>query len=159
MCDEEAVKRRMPAVGHIIIDDSAQQKTPRGGPLAVLLIEDSPLIRGSLTEAIEALGPWRVTAFADAPQEAIALLSSQPFDAVIVDLQLKRGSGIDVLAWLKESETSRLADDAFIVVLTNHALPAYRERCLQYGVRHFFDKSLEFDRVLDALEEYARERV
>jgi DNA-binding NarL/FixJ family response regulator len=43
-------------------------------------------------------------------------------------------------------------------VLTNHALPAYRERCLQYGVRHFFDKSLEFDRVLDALHRYARAR-
>ncbi|WP_404980408.1 response regulator [Caballeronia sp. LZ019] len=146
-------------MGHIIIDDSAEQHRPRGGPLAVLLIEDSPLIRRSLTEAIEALGPWRVTAFADAPQEAIALLSSQAFDVVIVDLQLKRGSGIDVLAWLKEANASRLANDAFVVVLTNHALPAYRERCLQYDVRHFFDKSLEFDRVLDALEEWGRERV
>ncbi len=41
-------------------------------------------------------------------------------------------------------------------MLTNHALPTYRERCLQYGVRHFFDKSLEFDRVLDALDDHAR---
>nr|WP_284502897.1 response regulator [Caballeronia sp. AZ10_KS36] len=150
----------MPAVGdHIITDDSKGRHEPRGGPLAVLLIEDSPLIRRSLTEAIEALGPWRVTAFADAPDEAIALLSSQRFDAVIVDLQLKRGSGIDVLAWLKNADRSRVAEGAFVVVLTNHALPAYRERCLQYGARHFFDKSLEFDRVLDALWEYARERV
>lgn len=146
-------------MGHITIDDSAEQHRPRGTPLAVLLIEDSPLIRRSLTEAIDALGPWRVTAFADAPDEAIALLSSQPFDAVIVDLQLKRGSGIDVLAWLKGAQARSVAKGAFVVVLTNHALPAYRERCLQYGVRHFFDKSLEFDRVLDAMEEYARERV
>ncbi|WP_250450989.1 response regulator [Caballeronia sp. ATUFL_M2_KS44] len=146
-------------MGHITIDDSAEQHRPRGAPLAVLLIEDSPLIRRSLTEAIDALGPWRVTAFADAPDEAIALLSSQPFDAVIVDLQLKRGSGIDVLAWLKSGQARGVAKGAFVVVLTNHALPAYRERCLQYGVRHFFDKSLEFDRVLDAMEEFARERV
>jgi len=144
---------------HIITDDSTTKHEPRGAPLAVLLIEDSLLIRRSLTEAIEALGPWRVTACADAPDEAIALLSSQRFDAVIVDLQLKRGSGIDVLAWLKNADKSGVAEAAFVVVLANHALPAYRERCLQYGVRQFFDKSLEFDRVLDALHEYARERV
>ncbi|SAK66291.1 response regulator receiver protein [Caballeronia fortuita] len=139
---------------HNVTDD--RKSAPRAS-LAVLLIEDSPLIRRSLTEAIEALGPWRVSAFADAPEEAIALLSSQSFDAVIVDLQLKRGSGIDVLAWLKECGAAR-SPGAFVAVLTNHALPTYRERCLQYGVRHFFDKSLEFDRVLDALHDYARER-
>ena len=139
---------------HIITDDREGRAGAPRTPLAVLLIEDSPLIRRSLTEAIEALRSWRVTAFADTPDDAIALLSSQAFDAVIVDLQLKRGSGIDVLAWLQASGAARTRD-AFVAVLTNHALPAYRERCLQYGVRHFFDKSLEFDRVLDALHDYA----
>jgi DNA-binding NarL/FixJ family response regulator len=140
---------------HIITDDGARRDRTRGAPLAVLLIEDSPLIRRSLTEAIDALGSWRVTAVADAPADAIALLSRRAFDAVIVDLQLKHGSGIDVLAWLKETGA---AHGAFVAVLTNHALPAYRERCQQFGVRHFFDKSLEFDRVLDAMCLYARDR-
>ena len=124
-------------------------------PLSVLLIEDSPLIRRSLVEAIDASGELRVTAWADTPETAIALLASQKFGAVIVDLQLKRGSGIEVLAYLQRTG---MTESAFAAVLTNHALPAYRERCLQYGVRHFFDKSLEFDRVLDALHHYARER-
>jgi DNA-binding NarL/FixJ family response regulator len=140
---------------HITTDDGASPGRARRTPLAVLLIEDSPLIRRSLAEAIDALGPWRVTAFADAPDEAIALLSAQRFDAVIVDLQLRSGSGIDVLAWLRDTGG---APEAFVAVLTNHALPTYRERCLQYGVSHFFDKSLEFDRVLDAMIGYARER-
>jgi DNA-binding NarL/FixJ family response regulator len=51
-----------------------------------------------------------------------------------------------------------LIDRVFAAVLTNHALPAYRERCEQYGVRHFYDKSFEFDRVIDALHEYASAR-
>jgi DNA-binding NarL/FixJ family response regulator len=137
---------------HIITDDAASRRAP----LAVLLIEDSPLIRRSLAEAIDALGSFRVTAFADAPDEAIASLAAQDFDAVIVDLQLRQGSGIDVLAWLQETGRARRA---FVAVLTNHALPTYRERCLQFGVRHFFDKSLEFDLVLDAMIDFARERV
>lgn len=127
----------------------------RERPLSVLLIEDSPLIRRSLVEAIDASGELRVMAWADTPESAIALLASQRFDAVIVDLQLKRGSGVEVLAYLQRTG---MTESTFAAVLTNHALPAYRERCLQYGVRHFFDKSLEFDRVLDALHHYARER-
>jgi DNA-binding NarL/FixJ family response regulator len=122
-------------------------------PLRVLLIEDSPLIRRSLAEAIDASGELCVTAYADCPQDAIALLSTQDFDAVIVDLQLKRGSGIEVLAWLQQAGAG---GRTFAAVLTNHALPAYRERCLQYGVQHFFDKSLEFERVIEALHDYAR---
>ncbi|WP_418939706.1 response regulator [Paraburkholderia bryophila] len=124
-------------------------------PLRVLLIEDSPLIRRSLVEAIDASGLLRVCAYADSADQAIALLSDEAFDAVIVDLQLKQGSGVPVLAYLQREG---LIDTVFAAVLTNHALPAYRERCEQYGVRHFYDKSFEFDRVIDALHEYAYAR-
>ena len=121
-------------------------------PLRVLLIEDSPLIRRSLVEAIDASGLLRVAAYADSADQAIALLSDEAFDAVIVDLQLKQGSGVPVLAFLQREG---LIDSVFAAVLTNHALPAYRARCEQYGVRHFYDKSFEFDRVIDALHAYA----
>ncbi|WP_425312946.1 response regulator [Paraburkholderia aspalathi] len=121
-------------------------------PLRVLLIEDSPLIRRSLVEAIDASGLLQVAAYADSADQAIALLSDEAFDAVIVDLQLKQGSGVPVLAYLQREG---MVESIFAAVLTNHALPAYRERCEQYGVRHFYDKSFEFDRVIDALHEYA----
>lgn len=127
----------------------------RAAPLRVLLIEDSPLIRRSLVEAIDASGAFQVAAWADTADAAIALLGDEQFDAVIVDLQLKHGSGVPVLARLQRDG---LIDTTFAAVLTNHALPAYRARCAQYGVRHFYDKSFEFDRVIDALHDYARAR-
>ncbi len=46
-------------------------------PLRVLLIEDSPLIRRSLVEAIDASGLLQVAAYADSSDEAIALLSDE----------------------------------------------------------------------------------
>jgi DNA-binding NarL/FixJ family response regulator len=121
-------------------------------PLRVLLIEDSALIRRSLTEAIDASERLRVSAWADTADEALRCLRETPFDAVIVDLQLRRGSGMQVLAHLKQAG---LTERMLAMVLTNHALPVYRVRCQQYGVRHFFDKSLEFDRVIEALDQYA----
>jgi DNA-binding NarL/FixJ family response regulator len=120
--------------------------------LNVLLIEDSPLIRRSLTEAIDATGSARVRAFADSAAAAVQVLDDQPFDAVIVDLQLREGSGIEVLAHLQRR---KMLDSTLAVVLTNQALPTYRQRCKQYGAHHFFDKSLEFERVIEVLEELA----
>lgn len=135
--------------------ESNSHHTAGRAPLRVLLIEDSALIRRSVAEAIDASGELQVAAYADSSDEAIALLSAEPFDAVIVDLQLKHGSGVPVLAYLQREG---LIEKTFAAVLTNHALPAYRERCLQYGVRHFYDKSFEFDRVIDALHDYAQTR-
>ena len=120
--------------------------------LNVLLIEDSPLIRRGLIEAIDATGSARVGAFADSAAAAVRVLDEQPFDAVIVDLQLREGSGIEVLAHLQRR---KMLDSTLAVVLTNHALPTYRQRCAQYGAHHFFDKSLEFDRVIEVLEQLA----
>ncbi|HEY3596518.1 MAG TPA: response regulator [Paraburkholderia sp.] len=136
-------------------DSAPAQNEPRRMPLRVLLIEDSPLIRRSIVEAIDASGVLHVAAHADSADEAIALLSGERFDAVIVDLQLKRGSSVPVLAFMQREG---LIESMFAAVLTNHALPAYRERCLQYGVRHFYDKSFEFDHAIDALHEYAQTR-
>src|SRR5260370_38850032 len=84
-------------------------------PLRVLLIEDSPLIRRSLVEAIDASGLLQVAAYADSADQAIALLSDEAFDAVIVDLQLKQGSGVPVLAYLQREG---MVESIFAAVLT-----------------------------------------
>ena len=125
---------------------------PADTSITILLIEDSALIRRSLTEALSATGAVRVGAFADTAAAAFEALDEQRFDAVIVDLQLREGSGIDVLAYLQRR---RLLDSILAIVVTNHVLPTYRERCAAYGAHHFFDKSLEFDRVIDVLEAFA----
>jgi DNA-binding NarL/FixJ family response regulator len=120
--------------------------------LNVLLIEDSPLIQRSLTEAIDATGSARVRAVADTAADAVRVLDDQPFDAVIVDIQLREGSGIEVLAHLQRR---KMLASTLAVVLTNQALPTFRQRCEQYGAHHFFDKSFEFDRVIEVLEALA----
>src|ERR1700709_2850950 len=89
----------MPAVGQQTIADETGLAQKR--PLSVLLIEDSPLIRRSLVEAIDASGHLQLAAWAGTPEDAIALLASAAFDAVIVDLKPKSGSGLDVLCYLQ----------------------------------------------------------
>jgi DNA-binding NarL/FixJ family response regulator len=47
---------------------------------------------------------------------------------------------------------------AKVIVLTNYAIPQYRDRSLALGADYFFDKSREYDRVRNVLEELAGAR-
>ena len=72
---------------------------------------------------------------------------------MIIDLHLRSGTGFDLLSRLKgASALSGLKK----VVLTNFATPAFRQRCASLGADYFFDKSLEFDRAINVLDDLAR---
>jgi DNA-binding NarL/FixJ family response regulator len=116
-------------------------------PSRVLVVEDSPLIRERLIDLIQSYPGVRVTAEADAENTALAALQEQTFDAAVVDLQLRQGSGFGVLRALRQ-----LSPQPLTIVLTNSAMRAVRDRCLALGAHYFFDKSNEFDRVAEALE-------
>ena len=124
-------------------------------PLRVLLIEDSPLIRERLFESLVDPGRIEIVGEADTEQAAVALLSSAPWDVLVLDLQLKHGTGLGVL----RSLISQRAPEAKVIVLTNYAFPQYRAKSLALGADFFFDKSREYHRVREVLEGIAEKRM
>lgn len=116
-------------------------------PLRVLVIEDSPLIRERLLDLIASCDGIEVVAEAETEAQALATLERDRFDAVVVDLQLREGSGFGVLQALRQR-----AERPLTLVLTNTSTRPIRQRCLALGAHHFFDKSNEFDQVATALE-------
>jgi len=81
----------------------------------------------------------------DGPK-AIAGLPSRPTDALILDLQLPSGSGLQVLRAVRE----RLPHMR-VIVMTNFAAEPYRKAAMAAGAEIFLDKSAEFGRVRDIL--------
>ncbi len=67
-------------------------------------------------------------------------------DAVVLDIQMPKGSGIEVLQKIKIGEPSPT-----VIMLTNYPYPQYRKRCMDAGADFFFDKSAEFDEAIKAL--------
>jgi DNA-binding NarL/FixJ family response regulator len=61
------------------------------------------------------------------------------------------GSGIDALKYIKRS-----APQTEVIMLTNHANPFYQRACIRAGARYFFDKSTEFKRVSEVLNQMVR---
>jgi DNA-binding NarL/FixJ family response regulator len=67
----------------------------------VFVIEDHPLMRRSIVEAIERESDLSVCGQAEDAQEAFpAIISSQP-DIVLTDIQLKSSSGLDLIKSLR----------------------------------------------------------
>ncbi len=114
--------------------------------LRIYLVEDNIVIRDNLSEALEELSGARVVGSARTEAEASQWLKTHTagWDLLVVDLFLLQGNGLGILQMCKERSLRQK-----VVVLSNYATPAMRERCLLLGADAVFDKSNE-------LEEFAR---
>ncbi len=113
-------------------------------PLKAFIVEDSPVIRENLIAALEELAPVQVVGTAeDEPSAASWLAGGHDCDLVIIDIFLKRGSGLGVLR-----AASDLKRPLSLVVLSNYATPDMRRKCLELGASRVFDKSNEIDALI-----------
>jgi two-component system, OmpR family, response regulator len=109
------------------------------------LIEDNAIIRENLTSTLQELSDVKMLAYADTELEGIKLAqSSRDWNLIIVDLFLREGSGMEIVAALAKRKP-----DQKVVVLTNYATPEIRRRCLGLGANAVFDKSTELDGLID----------
>ena len=126
--------------------------------LRVLVVEDSPILRNRIVDDISALGRFNVVGWAESQNDAIEAVATLKPDVVVTDLQLKEGSGVEVIRQVREKRPS---PPPSIVVLTNYATPEYKQRCFDFGANGFFDKTSEYDeflkRLWDAAPELPRE--
>ena len=131
--------------------DSVRRNGMPGKPLRILLVEDSPLLRGRLESMLSQYPAFKVTGVAAAESEAIDKLDTIAYDAIVVDVELRPGSGIGVIRAARARNPD--GDDAHvsIIVLTNYDLPTVRERCMSAGTDHFLDKMREIDQLMPIL--------
>jgi len=133
-------------------DGTLRRNGAPGKPLRILLVEDSPLLRGRLENMLAQHSAFKVTGLAAAEVEAVEKLSSVPYDVIVVDVELRPGSGIGVIREARaRNKDSEHGAHVWIVVLTNYDLPTVRERCIQAGADHFLDKMREIDQLIPIL--------
>ena len=112
--------------------------------LNAFIVEDSPVIRENLIAALEELAPVKVVGTAEDEPTAMSWLGGdRKCDLVIIDIFLKRGSGLGVLR-----AASELHKPMSLVVLSNYATPDMRRKCLELGASRVFDKSNEIDALI-----------
>jgi DNA-binding NarL/FixJ family response regulator len=128
-------------------DSGDMQKT--ASPTRVFLADDSALSRRRVAEMLTAQG-MVVVGQADTAESAVSgILASQP-DVVVLDVQFKKGTGMQVLKAVFNSTR-----DIPFIMLSNHTEAAYRARYLAAGAACFLDKHAEFYQLCDAVARIA----
>ena len=104
------------------------------------------------TQRLEVDPRFTVVGYAETADAAIAALANYLPDVLVTDLHLTQGTGYDVLSHLL-----RIPVPAALkrVVLSNYASAAHRRRAQELGASDFFDKSFEFNEMIDELRTWA----
>ncbi len=115
----------------------------------IFLVEDSPIIRESLLEVLSSADDGRqVIGTAETEEDAFKAIATTHADVAIIDINLREGSGIGLLARLSQ------LDDAppTRIVYTNHYSRRVADRCSELGATHVLSKAGNLSELLEVLE-------
>ncbi|HEV8107334.1 MAG TPA: response regulator [Burkholderiales bacterium] len=118
--------------------------------MQVFLVEDSATIRERVAAMLEAVPNAELAGHAADADGAIREILAGAPDVVLLDISLAGGSGFDVLRAVRPQ-----APQIDFYVLSNVSAYPYRQLADTLGVRGFFDKSTEFERVRELIAERA----
>ncbi len=122
---------------------------PARRPLRILVAEDSPVNQRVILELLRRRG--HAAALAANGKEAVEQAARQPFDLVLMDVQMPEMDGLEATALIRRKELSggrRLP----IIAMTAHAMKGDRERCLAAGMDGYVSKPIEAAELFRVLE-------
>jgi CheY-like chemotaxis protein len=120
--------------------------------IRILLVEDFAPLRTRLAELLNIPGEMSVTATAATELEARDQIEATDFDILVVDVQLREGTGLGAVRDARKRWITAIP--SLIIMLTNHALPVVRQRCLAAGADHFLDKIRQFDQLVPLIAKW-----
>ena len=111
----------------------------------ILLVEDEPGLREVLTLALEGAG--FVCEAVPGLAEGRRALSEATYDGVLSDLKLKDGSGIELLAWMKDQGFTTP-----VVIMTAYATTETTVEALNQGAVDFITKPFKHEDLIATLK-------
>lgn len=115
-------------------------------PRRVLVVDDEPLIRWSVTETLANL-ELDVEQAADAASALRAILDSvDPFDVIVLDLRLPDMTDLSLMATIRQ-----LVPGASIVLMTAFGTDDVVERAVGLGACSVLNKPFELGKLVDAV--------
>ncbi len=120
-------------------------------PLRILLAEDNATNQKLALRLLERMG-YRADIAANG-LEALAALERQPYDAVLMDVQMPELDGIEATRQIHQRWGD--APHPYIIAMTANAMEGDRELCLSAGMDDYISKPIRVDSIMGALERAA----
>jgi CheY-like chemotaxis protein len=116
-------------------------------PLRILLVEDNAVNQKLALRLFSRMG-YRADVAANG-LEAIDAVERQPYDVVLMDVQMPEMDGLEATRHIVDHiEVTRRP---WIVAMTANAMDGDREQCLEAGMQGYISKPIRVDELVEAL--------
>jgi len=117
--------------------------------LSILVVDDEPLIRWSLSETLADSGHQIVEAGDGSAAVRAVTSSSRPFDVVLLDFRLPDSNDLTLLSRLR-----RLAPNSRIIMMTAFGTPEMTQGALDLGAAKVVSKPFEISDLASLVQSY-----
>jgi len=136
------------------LNGGAADRTPTGthsSSLHILLTEDNAVNQRVALRILQKAG--HSVAIAENGKVALRMLAEQPFELILMDLQMPEMGGFEATALIREKE-KRTGRHIPIIAMTAHAMAGDRERCLAAGMDNYLSKPVAAFMLLELVGHY-----
>jgi signal transduction histidine kinase/ligand-binding sensor domain-containing protein/CheY-like chemotaxis protein len=119
--------------------------------LNILLAEDNPVNQRLAQIMLERMGHTVVTA--KNGREARDTADRQPFDVILMDIQMPEMDGFEATAAIRQRQQASGCPPTPIVALTAHAMSGDREQCLTAGMNGYLAKPIHQEELVELLNQ------
>jgi len=123
------------------------------GGLRILVAEDNIVNQRVARRVLEKGGHSVV--LAENGRKALAALSGQAFDLILMDVQMPELDGLQATTAIRAQE-QRTGEHIPIIAMTAHAMTGDRERCLAAGMDDYMSKPINSQALLTLIDKCAR---
>jgi PAS domain S-box-containing protein len=117
--------------------------------LRLLLAEDNPVNQRLAVRILERWG-HRVVVVGNG-RRALEVWEREPFDLILMDVQMPEMSGFEAVALIREREKNS-GRRIPVIAMTAHALDGDREKCLAAGMDSYLAKPIDQKKLFELLE-------
>jgi DNA-binding NtrC family response regulator len=107
---------------------------------SILIVDDEPLIRKSLYEALKIMGYDAHTAASG--EEAVSLLKNRAFDIAITDMKLPKMDGLELLSFIKKQ-----SPDTEVILITGYSSIESAVAAIKRGAFDYITKPIVDDEI------------
>ncbi len=139
----------MPAEG------TSQPPVAAGGVIRIMLVDDSAVIRGLFTRALESDPELQVVTSVGDGKQALSALKRQPIDVVVLDIEMPVMDGLTALPLLLEAQPGLIVIMASTLTRRNADVSL---RALQAGAKDYIPKPTSTSEITNA-DSFKRELI
>jgi PAS domain S-box-containing protein len=137
------------------VQSPAEAVRKNSRPLRVLLAEDNPVNQRLAVRILEKWG--HSVLVVGNGRKAVEVWEQEPFDLILMDVQMPELSGLEATAAIREHEKES-GRRTPIVAMTAHAMEGDREKCLSAGMDQYVTKPIDQKRLFEVVEGFCSSR-